>query len=244
MEGTMIDREAGKYPTEQAILDRMVEILRQTQKNIVFACCSGQNIDRLVTFYKAVRRTKTLLVIDPYTACVLSAIKSPHNRIPQMDWEKIRVFIANYYGKGDVYIKKISESSLKSLIPNLGRAKIKPYDFSDINSKAIVLMRNAMISVIQKIPGIKGAKLVYSQWKGYLERGNPEARKLYSFIDRYKLDLEFVHTSGHATVEDLKSFANALNPKTLIPIHTFESKKYPTIFKNVKILKDGEEFEI
>jgi len=46
------------------------------------------------------------------------------------------------------------------------------------------------------------------------------------------------------TIEDLKAVATALNPKTLIPIHTFEGKQYPEIFKNVRILKDGELFEV
>jgi mRNA degradation ribonuclease J1/J2 len=56
--------------------------------------------------------------------------------------------------------------------------------------------------------------------------------------------IEPVHTSGHAIIEDLQAFANALNPRVLIPIHTFEAKKYPELFENVKILEDGEEYLI
>lgn len=244
MEGTMLEREAGKCSTEQDILDRMIEILSAADNKVTFACCSGQNIDRIVTFYKAARRTKSLLIIDPYTACVLNAIKTPRNHIPQMDWNSIRVFIANYYGKGDVYVNKINDSAFRRLLPQLARSKIKPLDFSGLDQKAIVLMRGSMIPALEKIPNIKGSKMVYSQWQGYLEKDSADAKRFKSFVSKYELNLEHVHTSGHATVEALKTFASALNPKILIPIHTFKKDRYPSIFNNVKILDDGEEFEI
>ena len=75
-------------------------------------------------------------------------------------------------------------------------------------------------------------------WKGYL------TDKLKEYCNQKELEIELVHTSGHATLDDLKAFAGALKPKVLIPIHTFESEKYPKLFKNVKVLEDGEDFEI
>jgi ribonuclease J len=240
MEGTMIEREAGKYPTEQDILDKMVEILRDTDKKVTFACCSGQNIDRIVTFYKAVRRAKSILVLDPYTACVLKAIENPKNKIPQMNWNSVRVFIANYYGKGDIFVSKINDSVFKNLLPDLACAKIKPLDFPGLEKKALILIRNSMIPALEKIPGIKGSRIVYSQWQGYLDKDSSDSRKFKAFVNKYDLNLEHVHTSGHATVNKLKRFAEAINPKILIPIHTFEARKYPSFFKNTRILQDGE----
>jgi ribonuclease J len=244
MEGTMIEREAGKYPTEQAVLEKMVSVLRETENKVTFACCSGQNIDRIVTFYKAARRTKSLLVIDPYIACVLNAISSPHNHIPQMNWESVRVFIANYYGKGDVYVGKINNSTLKHLLLDLGRAKIKPMDFPSLDQKALVLMRSSMIPAIEKIPCIKGSTMVYSQWQGYLKKNNTDARRFNDFVCKYDMHLEHVHTSGHATVDKLKKFAAAINPKHIIPIHTERPQRFKEFFRDVKFLKDGERFDL
>jgi len=247
IEGTMIDREEGEYLGEQDILDKIVEVLRTTDKNIIFVYCSAQNIDRIVTLYKAVlRANNTMLVIDPYTASVLNAVKTPRNTIPQFDWKKIKVFIANYFGRrGDIYIKKINESVLKNLIPYLGKCKIKPYDLSKIDSKVIMLMRNTMIPPVEQIRGIKGSKLIYSQWKGYIDKDNRESRKFKNFIKRNSLDVEFVHTSGHATIDKLKKLAGAVNPKgKIIPIHTFTPEKFIKHFgKKVLLLKDGERFE-
>lgn len=245
MEGTTINRETGKYPAEEDVQKEVVDILRETDKKIVFACCSGQNIDRIVTFYKAARKTKSLLVIDPYTACALHAIKSPCNHIPQVGWDSIRVFIANYRGEGDIYVNKISNSKFKSFVPNLGRAKIKPADFSGLRQKALVLMRTTMIPAIKKIPCIRGSKLIYSQWEGYLKKDSVDAGKFKDFICEHEIDLEYVHTSGHATIDKLQKFAEALAPDTTTPIHTQFPEKYRECFRgNIRIVKDGETIEV
>lgn len=244
MEGTMIAREGGRYPDESAVLDGTVDILRSTEKKIVFACCSGQNIDRIVTFYKATRRTGSLLVLDPYTACVLASIKTERNRIPQMDWDGMRVLIANYYGRGDVYVNRIRESCLKELLIPLGRAKLKPRDFAGMKQKALVLMRNSMTPAIEKIASIEGSTLIYSQWKGYYDR-ETENGPLKSFIRKHSIKLTHVHTSGHATKDRLMQMADALNPGVTIPIHTEHPGKFPAILgREVACLKDREPFEL
>jgi ribonuclease J len=224
----------------------MIEILNNADKNIVFAYCSAQNIDRIVTFYKAIRKTGALLVIDPYTACVLNTLKASHSSIPQFDWNSIRVYISNYFGKGDIYIKKINESGLKGIIPSLGKRKIKDRELSHINRKILMLMRNTMIRAVERISGIKGSKLIYSQWDGYLKKDTPNSRRFKAFIERYNLSMEFVHTSGHATRNRLEQFARAVNPKEkIIPVHTQSPESFRHYFgDNVLILVNGKMLEI
>ena len=246
MEGTMIDREEGSYPDEPAVLDKMTQIINNTDKNIVLTYCSAQNIDRIVTFYKAIRKTGALFVIDPYTACVLNALKSSHSSIPQFDWRDIRVFMADYYGKGDIYIKKIKESSLNNFIPALGKRKIKDYELSRTKRKVLMLMRNTMIPAVERISGISGSKLVYSQWDGYLKKNDKSARQFKAFVDKNRLDVEHVHTSGHATTSRLIELARAVAPKKkIIPVHTQSPESFRQYFGNkVLTLANGKALEI
>ncbi len=65
-----------------------------------------------------------------------------------------------------------------------------------------------------------------------------------TFCKGKELVLEYIHTNGHATTEDLQAFAEVLNPKTTIPIHTFFADKYKELFKNVEVLGDGQAFDI
>lgn len=89
------------------------------------------------------------------------------------------------------------------------------------------------------IAGIKNGIFFYSMWKGYMDK--PDTKE---FIDRL-LQLNFTinenHTSGHADLNALKQMVNALQPKQIVPIHTFKGHEYHTLFSpSVIELRDGE----
>lgn len=47
--------------------------------------------------------------------------------------------------------------------------------------------------------------------------------------NKYGISPIHVHTSGHASVTQLKEFASALKPTTIIPVHTISPTNSPTI---------------
>lgn len=53
--------------------------------------CSGQNIDRIVTIFKACLASKRQFIVDMYTAEILRATDNP--RLPQAEWNGVRVFL-------------------------------------------------------------------------------------------------------------------------------------------------------
>lgn len=242
MEGTMIERQGGAYQDEQAVLDGVEGVLKKTEKNVILSYCSGQNIDRIVTFYKAARSVKAVLVIDPYIATVLHVLKNERNKIPQMDWDSIKVLIGNYRGRGDIYINKIVNSDFKYLTFSIGKHKIKAWDIG--KEKALVVMRDSMIPLIRKVPNVKGATLIYSQWDGYI-RDKTKVAIFWDFMRENGLKLEHIHTSGHATVDILRQLARALKPKRIIPIHTEHPERFKEYFGNTMVcFNDGQMFEV
>lgn len=242
MEGTMIERQGGAFADEQAVLRGVQDALKKTEKNAILAYCSGQNIDRIVTFYKAVRRAKATLIIDPYIATVLHVLKNKRNSIPQLDWDNIKALIGNYRGRGDIYINKIVKSDFKYLTFGIGKHKIKTWDIGQ--EKFLVVMRDSMIPLVERIPGIKGASLIYSQWEGYI-RDRKKASAFWDFVHANNLKLEYIHTSGHATVSILQQLVNALKPERIIPIHTEKPERFKEYFgEGVMVVNDGQVIEI
>ena len=77
-------------------------------------------------------------------------------------------------------------------------------------------------------------------WPGYLTGDDVLSR----FCDERKLQLTHIHTSGHAPAKDLQRLAQALRPKQLVPIHTFERERYAELFDNVHMTEDGEEIQL
>ena len=233
MEGSTLGREEWLYKDEFAVQKRIEEILKSAD-NLTFLFASSQNIDRLVSAYKTCLETDTVFVIDIYTAYVLDRLSKVSKHIPQFNWKNMRVKF--FQNQATTLADKVS----KELLYFYNSKKIEMEEINKNKNKFLMLARDNSIfpRILKAIADPKGAKIIYSMWEGYL---TDEFKKFC--IDK-GLAIEEVHTSGHARIEDLKAFARALNPKMLIPIHTFEPDKYPHLFEKVRVLKDGEAIEL
>jgi len=233
MEGSALGREDVQYKAEEDVEKRLEEIL-SGRKNITFLFVSSQNIDRIVSAYRACIKTGSIFVIDIYTAFILDKLKQVSERIPQFNWKNVRVKFLNSHAKA------LEQAGYKELLYTYNKRKIEMPEISRDKNRILMLARDNSVFplILKKIKDVAGATIAYSMWEGYL------SEEFRAFCREKGLTLEYIHTSGHATKEDLKLFADAMNPKTLIPIHTFEAEKYPTLFKNVVVLKDDEVFLI
>ncbi len=233
MEGSMIGREGQKYKTEFDVQKRIEEILHEGKK-VAFISMSSQNIDRIVSAYKACRKTDSIFVIDIYTAFILDKLRKVSEHIPQFNWKNIRVMFFHPHAEA------LEKAGYRALLYVYNKKKIKTLEINRSTRRFLVMARDNSIfpHIVKDIDDIGGAKIIYSMWEGYL------TEKFKDYCSKKKLIIEKVHTSGHATVNDLKEFADALKPQELIPIHTFDSEKYPGLFHNVKLLRDREELTI
>jgi hypothetical protein len=105
-------------------------------------------------------------------------------------------------------------------------------------------LKECHVGLPGKVPDVKGATLIYSQWDGYI-RDKRKTAIFWDFVQEIDLKIEHIHTSGHATVDILKQLARALRPKHVIPIHTEHPEKFKECFgKSVMVVEDGQLIEI
>jgi ribonuclease J len=235
MEGTTIGRSgsAAPFQTEQELEQDFVEQIRKT-KGLVLVWTSGQNIDRLVTIYKAAKKSGRQLIIDMYTAEILRAIGN--SKLPQAGWNGVKVFLP------ESQKRQIKRKQLFSITSAYAQSRIYPEKLHDEASQAVMLFRPSMMSDIDKAKCLQGARLIYSLWPGYLKR--EEYRSFRKWLDKHSVPLVHCHTSGHASTLDLQRFAIAIAPKTLVPIHSFETKRFKEYFDNVERKEDGQWWEV
>ena len=65
-----------------------------------------------------------------------------------------------------------------------------------------------------------------------------------SWINKNNIEKRSIHASGHAPPQDLQRFARAINPKRIVPMHTFNPEKYQDFLEKVELHVDGEWWEI
>lgn len=235
MEGSSLGRltPEAHFPTEADIEARFVEAFDRTA-GMALVAASAQNIDRMVTVYRAAKRTGRTLIIDLYAAEILRATGNPN--IPQSHWPDVALYVPHYQR---VQIKRSGRFDLLDLHD---RNRLYPEALAAIASRASFLFRPAMLRDLGKADCLSGALAIWSQWDGYLkvDRGV----MLLAELSARGIPLVHLHTSGHASIRDLRRLAEAVAPRRLVPIHTFEAQRYPELFgSNVDIKPDGEWWE-
>lgn len=232
LEGAMLGRGEGQYKDEEAVEVKMARMFKN-KSNIAFVFCSSQNIDRLVSIYRAAKRTRQTLVIDLYTAYILDSLKDISGKLPQYWWPDIRVFY--FWG----HRKMLRDNGLGSFVEKCVSARIYKEEISRAKKNTVMITKYnpAFKRLIGYLGDLTGALGIYSMWEGYLERS--DFRKP---LQRQGIEFETIHTSGHAPERDLERLVKAFNPKCIVPIHTFQPQTYPSLFPNVYILNDDEEF--
>jgi len=235
LEGSLLGRteNIGRSPSEEEIEQEFASIFRETD-GLVMVHASAQNIDRVVSIYKAAIRSGRRLLIDLYTAVVLDATNN--RNIPQ-----------SYSPLVSLWVPQVQRVQIKNrkwfpLLKKHSKHRIYHGEVKGIANRAVLLFRPVYMKDIERADCIDGAAYIYSQWEGYWERDS--SAELRNWIAKHNITKRSIHTSGHASIHDLQRFASAIKPKRIVPIHTFYPEKYANLFKNVEVHEDGESWDV
>jgi ribonuclease J len=233
LEGTTLGRPDVPSLTETALEARFVELFHQTS-GMPLVWCSGQNIDRIVTIFKACRKAKRQLILDLYTAHILQA--TGNSSIPHADWEGISVFLPQ------TQKRQIMRKQMFALAKGFNPWRIYPEDLANAASHSVMLFRPSMIRDMEDAQCLEGACLICSVWPGYLQ--DASGQRLLTWAAEHGLPRTQCHTSGHASVDDLVKLRKAFPSAPVVPIHTEWPERFGALFGNVRQRADGEWWDV
>ncbi|GAG03053.1 unnamed protein product, partial [marine sediment metagenome] len=158
MEGTQVERKTIKDKTESEIEIELIDIFSgNDQLNLVYA--SGQNIDRLVSIYRACKRTGKLFVVDVYTATVLKSLSKfaaiPH---PSREFNDIKVIYPYFL------CKRLSNENNEKILYKFRNYKITKEEIRMNKHNIVMTARPSMKFDLDHISDIDGGNFVYSLW--------------------------------------------------------------------------------
>jgi len=239
MEGTNLGRESGRAGTEDE-MGREIHSIIKDQKNISFLVCSGQNVDRLTCAWKACRDAGKAMVIDLYIAWVLEKMKLKTNGVPGMEWRGMRVLFTG--GQPDTI--KDHPEYFGGFLERAERRSIEKEEIYERPENYLSAIRLSGAWVVghylnRREPPVN---LIYSQWLGYIAPENCQrygTERMASFRNTRGINFHYVHTSGHADLDHLKTFAKAINARMVLPVHTECLEEFDRHFDNVVQIEDG-----
>ncbi|MEN6623558.1 MAG: MBL fold metallo-hydrolase [Smithella sp.] len=235
LEGSSLGRlnDDQHFPTEADIETQLVEAF-STAEGLALVHTSAQNIDRVVSILRACKRTGRKLIIDLYTAAILEATGNLH--IPQSNWPEVALFIPQ------AQRIQIKNNAWFDLLKHHAVNRIFIENLHETQSKSTLLFRPLHCPDLERGNCLKGATYIYSQWEGYWEKDS--YNKLKEWLERNSIPKLSIHISGHASPGDLKKIVAAINPRKVVPIHTFFPERYSELFQNVEVHNDGEWWEV
>ena len=204
-EGTTLARPPAKSPTEKELQEKAVGVLSAAE-GPAFVLMAATNIDRLVTLFKAARRTGRVFLEDVYTASIACAAGY---KIPNpARFSGVRAFVTPPYTE-DHY----------QLLQGYGQAKIGIRAIA--KTHFLMCVRSSMKGYLEKLSQLvsfKGGVLLYSLWDGY--RQKPEMAGFLRFMEEKGVEVVPVHTSGHAEAAAFDKLIKRTQPGWILPVHT------------------------
>jgi len=235
MEGTSLGRvDRNHIYTSEIDLEKHLAEDFNRKSGLILLWASPQNIDRMVTVFRACRKAGKEFIVDFYAANILRSIGNP--KLPQPGWRGIKVFVPRFQRI------KIKERLLFDLVEDFSYCRVYPEDIARIANDSVMLFRPSMAQDVLEVGCVDNAILIYSLWSGYLKE--ERYQWFCEWLDGHNVPVIERHSSGHAPLHDLQRFAKALAPNLIVPIHTSEPDQYPLLFDNVKIKSDGEWWEV
>jgi len=236
MEGTNIrEDDTGDElgPTERDVEDACVETFKSTQ-GIILSMFSPQNIDRLVTMFRACRRSGRDLVVDLYAASIARA--TGRDTIPQADWDGVRVYLTN--SQRSKVIREKAFERTGAVRPH----RIYPEELAARRGELVVIFRASMAREFDNPELLQKSAVVWSMWPGYLK--NDSGQEFEAWRTKRGIPLVLHHSSGHAYVPDLQRLVDAIAPQRVVPIHSFAGDRFEEFFPRVDRREDGEWWDV
>ncbi|MCQ2976001.1 MAG: MBL fold metallo-hydrolase [Bacteroidales bacterium] len=224
MEGSCLGRDTQKKCEKEIALEPKFVNTFQNTKGAVLISTSSQNIDRIVTIYKACKKTGRQLVISGYCGHILQVLGNQN--------------VPNFHNFHD--LKKFKKNAVKSYEINENEIATSP-------EKYVVILDKRIFDALKKVSLLnENTTHIYSMWEGYKETTGT-AKRLSELTQNGVFMSPDIHTSGHADIPTLQKFVKSLQPKILIPIHTFYPEQFMELFgqhAHVNLLDDGVYFDV
>ena len=191
------------------------------ENKYVFALCSSTNIDTIAEFYNAaLKNNKPFIVCEKEFQAEILKIVTQNTSSQFYNFDRRKVYM---------YAENLHAFMAERGFFFLGRANY-------VTQKAMEAFPDSL--------------LIYSMWKGYLDKTHPAFDEYKSNFVNNALNagcrMVNLHTSGHACVDEIEKLCEITGAKTIIPIHSENPERLRelAVAGNIVVLQDNEIFTI
>ena len=203
-EGTMLSRNDVSMMSEEELQQKAYELM--SGYKYTFVLCSSTDLDRLASFYQATRHQGRPFIADGYQCKLLETFTKQLKR-------NHRIY--------DFTDAVEYDGTLRQPLMDTGFTMVVR------NSDKFRRWLDELMPLLPKEETV----FIYSQFKGYiLPEHTAYSASTDSFVHSHDWNLEYLHTSGHASRDALAMVCNTVNPTSaIIPIHREKGSDFTSL---------------
>lgn len=226
-EGTNVSRPKAASKAEYRLQKDFETLFKENKGCVVYL--SSTNIDRLFSLYQAAQRVHRAFYVDKYQKEVMDTVVKSGSI-----WTRSKLFQYGKYEPQSLIYDKFDKDNF--FVSESFKETLEKYGY------VLIARPNPRFDkLIEQIPREK--KKVLSMWNGYVKEGTDAYNEnLAKSLDE---GFDYMHTSGHIDMADLREFFRLLHPKAIIPIHTENPEAFAKEFGDewkIIVMNDGDSF--
>ena len=214
--------------TERDVFDRALRLVR-AERGLVIADFGPRNIERLETFLGIAQETRRKLVVLAKDAFLLEMMSLVSPSVPGPSSSDDMLIYKDLRYRIEPWEEGLREQSGSRLV-SPRQVRDSPGDyilcFSFWDAKNLIDIN------------VQGGLYVYSSSEAYTEEQEMDFERLRNWLGHFGIrsvglpyekrqsisalpeEEQGLHSSGHASADDIMDFVREINPRTVVPIHT------------------------
>jgi ribonuclease J len=133
---------------------------------------------------------------------------------------------------------KVKRAGEFERVARVRERRLFPEDLAAVAGDAVMTFRASMTGEVDRAACLADAHALWSMWAGYLDE--PSGLRLRAWLSARGVPLTALHSSGHASVPDLRRLAAVVSATRVVPLHTRHPERYGELLANVDRRADGE----
>jgi ribonuclease J len=225
-EGTRVAPEdARKNLTEEGVGDKAKELISDTDK-LAIVSFYPKDVDRMRTFRDVARVTGRKFVVSAKVANLLEALKDdPNIESPDpLTDENMLIYVRKMASPDRVKYEK------RYIDLRPGNDHVVDSEYVKEHQTELIFHTDFFQLAELIDVGPQPHSLFIRSKSEPFEEDDVQEQVLQNWMDRFQLDFDSAHASGHASMQEIITIVDEIAPKVVIPVHT----EHPTLFKKAE----------
>ena len=228
-EGTRVSAGDRKQEMgESEVAEQTTRLLRANPR-LVFSSFRGNDVDRVLSFYKACQATGRRLVVSMKVAILLDELKSDTGmKVPQVGRD-VSVYLRRK-GRGSYDDADYYKWERRFLDHSFTAEEVRRQQ-----NQVLLHLDQWYLPELIDIKPERGGAYIHATTEAYNEEGEQDEQVIRNWVGHYGFEYHQIHASGHAPMEKVADLVNRVDAKKVIPVHTARSDLFRKLAKKGKV---------